>query len=192
MVTNGYNRRTSRIDLQVKIPALEYKSLDEALESHLPTLHVQKESSSMAVFFKPILWVNQGVTPTLQVYKGSVRANKYVAMIEKGLNINKVVADLSIINGEKVVSYAEVRYHGSKYHVDVIGRKLQPLYTLFITNPDEEHIAEKQSSSIESGKKRIIVVNNERVSPRELRRAKEVMMRDIRTLAIQSIAKILD
>jgi len=76
--------------------------------------------------------------------------------------------------------------------VDVISKRLQPLYTLYVVSPEERHIVEKQSGIIKSGRKRIIVVNNERISPWELRRAKEVMIRDIRSLAIQSIAKMLD
>ncbi|MCD6428556.1 MAG: hypothetical protein J7L12_02945, partial [Desulfurococcales archaeon] len=191
-VTNGYNRKASTINLQVKIPALDYANLDDALESCLPTLHIRKGSSSMAVFFKPMLWVNQGVIPTLQVYKGFVRASKYVATTEKRPNISKVVADLSIVNGKKVVSYAEVRRHGNRYYVDVISRELQPLYTLYVASHDEKHIVEKQSDIIKAGRKRIIVVSNEGISPWELRRAKEEMVRDIRSLAIQSIAKMLD
>jgi len=183
-VTNGYNRRVSRIDLQVKIPAMEYVSLDEAIESYLPTLHIRKGSSSMSIFFKPNLWVSQGVTPTFQVYKGSVRVSKFVAPTGKMLEINKVIADLSIINCEKAVSYAKIRRHGSKYYVDVISRELQPLYTLFVVSQNEKHIVDKQSGIIKSGRKRIIVVNNEKVSPWELRRVKEVMIRDIRSLAI--------
>ncbi len=90
-VTNGYNRRISKIELQVRVPSIEYGDLDEALESYLPTLHICKGSSSMAVFFKPLLWVGQGVSPTLQVYKGSVKTSRYVTGVESKPDINKVV-----------------------------------------------------------------------------------------------------
>ena len=67
-VTNGRNKRIFRINQQVRVPSMEFRNLDEALESYLPTLHIRKGSSSMAVFFKPLLQVGHGVLPTLQVY----------------------------------------------------------------------------------------------------------------------------
>ena len=191
-VTNGYGRRTSGIDLRLKVPSMEYGDLDEALESYLPTLHIHKGSSSMAVFFKPLLWIGQGVSPTLQVYKGSVRVSRYVAGAESRLDMNKVVADLAIANGKKVVSYAEIKQRGGRYHVDVMSKRLQPLYTLYVVGPEERHVVERHSPTIKLGRERIIVASNEGMSPWELRRAKEAMLRDIKSLAIQSIAKMLD
>jgi len=186
-VTNGRNKRIfRRINLQVRVPSMEFRNLDEALESYLPTLHIRKGSSSMAVFFKPLLQVGHGVLPTLQVYKGSVRVRKYVTGAESRPDINKVVAGLSIVNGEKEISYVEIKQFGSRYYVDVVSKGLQPLYTLCVIGPEERYIVEKLLGIVKSGRKRIIMVNNERITPWELRRAKELMIRDIRSLAIQS------
>ena len=185
-VTNGRNKRIFRINQQVRVPSMEFRNLDEALESYLPTLHIRKGSSSMAVFFKPLLQVGHGVLPTLQVYKGSVRVRKYVTGAESRSDINKVIAGLSIVNDEKEFSYVEIKQFGSRYYVDVVSKGLQPLYTLCVIGPEERYIVEKLLGIVKSGRKRIIMVNNERITPWELRRAKELMIRDIRSLAIQS------
>ena len=185
-VTNERNKRTFRVNLQVRVPSMEFRNLDEALESYLPTLHIRKGSSSMAVFFKPLLQVGHGVLPTLQVYKGSVRVRKYVTGAESRPDINKVIAGLSIVNDEKEFSYVEIKQFGSRYYVDVVSKGLQPLYTLCVIGPEERYIVEKLLGIVKSGRKRIIMVNNERITPWELRRAKELMIRDIRSLAVQS------
>ncbi len=174
-VVTGQGNRVPMLNLYVSTPAYEYRSLDEALRSCSPVIHLRKGASTLAVFFKPILWYKLGISPLIQVFRGMVHIDRHIGSRKRGAQ-TKIVAHLKIVNGKKVTHYAEVHEYMAWYRNNIEIAKLQPIYTLYMG---------EFTNRIGIGKERLMSIGYEKgITPKQLRRIREIIVEDLQDLEI--------